>query len=90
MCSSDLEGLGIFSKTWIKAGTEMGPFSGRVVPPDTVDQLRNNNLMWEVNTPSPAPQSLLALSANGLIQGGIWAGDFVKCSEIETHSLSSY
>ncbi|XP_062339971.1 PR domain zinc finger protein 12-like [Osmerus eperlanus] len=42
------EGLGIFSKTWIKAGTEMGPFSGRVVPPDTVDQLRNNNLMWEV------------------------------------------
>ncbi|CDQ58650.1 unnamed protein product [Oncorhynchus mykiss] len=42
------EGLGIFSKTWIKAGTEMGPFTGRVISPEHVDLLKNNNLMWEV------------------------------------------
>ncbi|KAL2100429.1 hypothetical protein ACEWY4_004823 [Coilia grayii] len=42
------EGLGIFSKTWIKAGTEMGPFTGRVTSPENVDLLKNNNLMWEV------------------------------------------
>uniref|UniRef100_A0A8C2L064 PR/SET domain 12 n=1 Tax=Cyprinus carpio TaxID=7962 RepID=A0A8C2L064_CYPCA len=40
--------LGIFSKTWIKAGTEMGPFSGRLVSPEHVDLRKNNNLMWEV------------------------------------------
>ncbi|XP_017579783.1 PR domain zinc finger protein 12 isoform X1 [Pygocentrus nattereri] len=42
------EGLGIFSKAWIKAGTEMGPFTGRLVSPEHVDLLKNNNLMWEV------------------------------------------
>ncbi|XP_077378673.1 PR domain zinc finger protein 12-like [Festucalex cinctus] len=42
------EGLGIFSKTWIKAGTEMGPFTGRLVSPQHVDFDKNNNLMWEV------------------------------------------
>lgn len=45
------EGLGIFSKTWIKAGTEMGPFTGRVISPEHVDLCKNNNLMWEVTTP---------------------------------------
>ncbi|GAA6074866.1 PR domain zinc finger protein 12 [Tachysurus ichikawai] len=42
------EGLGIFSKMWIKAGTEMGPFTGRVLYPQHVDLHKNNNLMWEV------------------------------------------
>ncbi|XP_067296461.1 PR domain zinc finger protein 12-like [Pseudorasbora parva] len=42
------EGLGIFSKTWIKSGTEMGPFTGSLVSPEHVDLRKNNNLMWEV------------------------------------------
>lgn len=49
LCDLAGEGLGIFSKTWIKAGTEMGPFTGRLVSPEHIDLYKNNNLMWEVN-----------------------------------------
>uniref|UniRef100_UPI00358FB42A PR domain zinc finger protein 12-like n=1 Tax=Myxine glutinosa TaxID=7769 RepID=UPI00358FB42A len=45
------EGLGIYSRAWIKQGTEMGPFTGRLVPPDRVDHFKNNNFMWEVFNP---------------------------------------
>ena len=65
------EGLGIFSKTWIKAGTEMGPFTGRVISPEHVDLCKNNNLMWEVTTPNPPayPQPRLARGEAGT---GCW------------------
>ncbi|TRY87933.1 hypothetical protein DNTS_005230 [Danionella cerebrum] len=42
------EGLGVYSKTWIRAGTEIGPFRGRVVAPQELDSSRNNSLTWEV------------------------------------------
>lgn len=41
------EGLGIFSKTWIKAGTEMGPFTGRVIAlQSTWTSARTTTSMW--------------------------------------------
>ena len=40
---------GVFSTTWIKEGTEMGPFTGRIINPIHVDYHCHNELMWEVN-----------------------------------------
>lgn len=71
------EGLGIFSKTWIKAGTEMGPFTGRVISPEHVDLCKNNNLMWEVTTPTPYPRSRLARGEAGV---GSWGSGPLSCA----------
>ena len=40
---------GVFSTTWIKEGTEMGPFTGRIISPIHVDFRYHNELMWEVS-----------------------------------------
>ncbi|XP_032232606.1 PR domain zinc finger protein 12 [Nematostella vectensis] len=40
--------LGVFSTCWIKEGTQMGPYTGRIVKPDQVNYEIDNNLMWEV------------------------------------------
>ncbi|KAI8491480.1 PR domain zinc finger protein 12 [Branchiostoma belcheri] len=42
---------GVFSRAWIKPGTEMGPYSGRRVNPGEVDPAGENEFMWEVFTP---------------------------------------
>ncbi|XP_066295274.1 PR domain zinc finger protein 12-like [Branchiostoma lanceolatum] len=42
---------GVFARTWIKEGTEMGPYTGRRVNPTDVDPCVENEFMWEVFTP---------------------------------------
>ncbi|XP_035687801.1 PR domain zinc finger protein 12-like [Branchiostoma floridae] len=42
---------GVFARTWIKQGTEMGPYTGRRVNPTDVDPCVENEFMWEVFTP---------------------------------------
>ena len=50
ICPSSLPGasLGVFSTDWIKEGTEMGPFTGRAVPLQSVAKDMDNRFMWEV------------------------------------------
>ncbi|XP_041482276.1 PR domain zinc finger protein 12-like [Lytechinus variegatus] len=50
LCPSSLPGviLGVFSTDWIKEGTEMGPYSGRIVRPQDIPTDRDNRFMWEV------------------------------------------
>ena len=40
--------LGVFSTTWIKRGTAMGPFIGRKLNVDDVDKVTHNANIWEV------------------------------------------
>lgn len=84
------EGLGIFSKTWIKAGAEMGPFTGRVIAPEHVDICKNNNLMWEVGAgqggglrragppAAAAAPALAGAAAPRALRGWIPEGSFRK------------
>ncbi|XP_022106272.1 PR domain zinc finger protein 12-like isoform X1 [Acanthaster planci] len=50
LCPSSLPGsaIGVFSTDWIKEGTEMGPYTGRIVRPHEVPTDRDNQFMWEV------------------------------------------
>ena len=41
--------LGVFSHDrWISEGTEMGPFTGRCVPKNEINESTKNEFMWEV------------------------------------------
>ena len=42
------ETLGVFSVSWIKEGTQMGPYTGHVVKVSQVRQEELNDYMWEV------------------------------------------
>lgn len=56
--------LGVFSSCWIKDGTQMGPYTGRIVKPEDVNFHVDNNLMWEVRAGSNSCQLSCYLSAN--------------------------
>ncbi|XP_067057036.1 PR domain zinc finger protein 12-like [Acropora muricata] len=40
--------LGVFSTCWIKDGTQMGPYTGRIVKIEELNSEVDNSLMWEV------------------------------------------
>ena len=42
------EKLGVFSTMWIKEGTQMGPFSGRLIKATNENIKEQNNYTWEV------------------------------------------
>ncbi|XP_070531713.1 PR domain zinc finger protein 12-like [Ptychodera flava] len=50
LSQSSLPGIqiGVFTTAWIKEGTEMGPYIGKVITQDDVDKDSDNSLMWEV------------------------------------------
>ncbi|XP_072016850.1 PR domain zinc finger protein 12-like [Amphiura filiformis] len=50
LCPSSLPmaSLGVFSTDWIKEGTEMGPFTGRVIRLPDIAKDMDNRFMWEV------------------------------------------
>ena len=53
LCPSSIPGetLGVFTSTWIKEGTEMGPFVGRIRQKSEIDLKVDNKWMWEVLGP---------------------------------------
>ena len=44
--------LGVFSTCWIKEGTQMGPYTGRIVKIEELSSDIDNSLMWEVGRQS--------------------------------------
>ncbi len=46
------EKLGVFSTMWIKEGTQMGPYTGRLLHVNQVDIPELNNFTWEVRISS--------------------------------------
>ena len=40
--------LGVFSKSWIKQGTKMGPYTGTLVTVANLQQIEDTTHMWEV------------------------------------------
>lgn len=52
--------LGVFSHDrWISEGTEMGPFTGRCVPKNEINESTRNEFMWEVITHTTSTHTLL-------------------------------
>ena len=53
--------LGVFSSSWIKQGTKMGPFTGRLVPKDEHFK-RDSKYVWEVSTAFELKSSIASSS----------------------------
>ena len=42
------QNFGIFSKAWVKQGTKMGPYTGKLIPLENREQIDDSSYMWEV------------------------------------------
>ena len=40
--------FGVFSLSWIKQGTEMGPYTGRIISGKGMENIEESTFMWEV------------------------------------------
>jgi len=53
--------LGVFSTCWIKEGTQMGPYTGRIVKVEELSSDVDNSLMWEVSSYSTLANNVMML-----------------------------
>jgi len=53
--------LGVFSTCWIKEGTQMGPYTGRIVKVEELSSDVDNSLMWEVSSYSMLANNVMTL-----------------------------